>query len=151
MQDRLERSRSRFSPGTRSDRLGGRVGLLSREAAVLDRESRGVAGGEHSLCTADTAVCVDRNKAVTIGWKPDDPGAFELSQRDDSVGVKLTGRVQRDPLPADRGDSLTGDDLDPAFGQERGNRLARSLTEHRQRRGLRRDQHQPDIGKALVL
>jgi hypothetical protein len=95
-------------------------------------------------------VRIDGDEAVTIGWKPDDPGAFEFGERHNPVGVELSRRVQRDRLLADGRDGVAGDHLDPTVGQERGNRLAGSIAEHRQRRRLRRDQHQSYIGKTLV-
>ena len=50
--------------GLGGDRLGGGVGLLGREAALLDRAGGGVAGGEHVGHAAHARVRVDLEEAV---------------------------------------------------------------------------------------
>ena len=78
----------------RGDRLGGRVGLLGRDAALLDRERGDVAGGVDVDDVADAPVPVDGDEPVERLREAVEARAVQTRQRDDAI------------------------DLDPAVGQQ---------------------------------
>ena len=76
--------------GVGGDLLGGGVGHLAGEAALLDLEVRDVAGGEDAR--DDAAVGVGDEEAVLVARQARDRRAFEHRQRDDALDVEQPGR-----------------------------------------------------------
>ena len=84
-QHRAEGLRGDVGAGPRRDGAGDRVRLLRRDAALLDRERRTVAGGEDVIGADDAAEVVDGQEPVGVGAQAADAGALEPRQRDDAL------------------------------------------------------------------
>ena len=69
------------------DHLGHGVGLLGREAALLDREAGAVAGGVDVRRPRDTPMRVDRDESVGVRGDALEPRPEQRRQRDHAVGV----------------------------------------------------------------
>jgi hypothetical protein len=116
-----ERLRLDRRAGQRRDRLGSAVGLLGGDAAVLDREIGGMAGGEHVLERADPAVRVDRNEpAARTAGHPGRRRPEQLGQRDHAVHLErpvagmdrdVPGRGHRAVRRGDRRDAVLGEPI----------------------------------------
>ena len=73
--------------------FGRRIGLLGREAALLDRERGRVARGVDAARAGHAAVGVDRDEAVVVAGQALDPRALERGQGDRRVrGARLRPR-----------------------------------------------------------
>jgi hypothetical protein len=84
-QDGCERRRGDLDPDRGCDGFRRRVGLLSGQPALFDREVRQVAGGEDVLDVADPPVLVDRDEAIRVVRDPRQAGAFDTRERDDAI------------------------------------------------------------------
>ncbi len=136
--DRVKRLRlDRAGQRERGDRFGGRVGLLGGDAAVLEREVGGVAGGVHALDAAHLAVRVDRDEPVLGGRQPAHGGAVELGQRDHAIDLQaaVVG-AHRDRVPARHLGVGGGDHADARVGEQLGHGVACAGAEDRKRRLL---------------
>ena len=63
---RMKRLRSDVSAGERGDRLGGGVGLLSGQAALLDGEGDRVAGGPDGARVLHLPECVGTDEPAVV-------------------------------------------------------------------------------------
>ena len=82
-----ERLRPHVGADGLGNRLGGSVGELGGDAALLDREVGDVAGGVDVVEAADAPVRVDRDEAVERLRQPVEARAAQPRQRDDAVGL----------------------------------------------------------------
>ena len=98
-QDARERARRDGGAGLGGDRLGGGIRLLGREAALLDRLVRGIAGGED--VAGHARVGVDLEEAVLVVRQAADERAAEAGEGDHGV---------RGDQPAVAGDERAVDD-----------------------------------------
>ena len=67
------------------DRLRRGLGLLCRDAALLDRERRDVAGRVYVRQAGDAPVQVDGDESFERLRDAADPRAFQSRQRDDAI------------------------------------------------------------------
>ena len=93
--------------GVGGDRLGGRVGLLGGEAALLDREGDRVAGRPDRVDIGNPAVQVGRDEATGVGGKPRQAGPDRPGERDDSLGVERPLAGMQDEPAGSCGSSAT--------------------------------------------
>jgi hypothetical protein len=140
---RAKRPRLELRACERRDRLRRRVGLLRGDPALLDREARGVAGGEHALDALDAAVLVDRDEAVGGRGEPVDASPAQARHRDHPVDLqRVVAREAQLPV-ADVERVGAGVQLDPACVELLPHGRARGLPEELERLLLGR--HERDL------
>ena len=71
-QDRPERLRLELGAQLRCDRLGGGIGLLGCDTALLDRAGRGVTRRKDAVERLDAGMGVDRDEPVAVVWQARD-------------------------------------------------------------------------------
>ena len=81
-----EWTRCHVDAGRSSDRLGGGVGLLSGDAALLDGKGRNVAGGVDVGHAGDPSVQVNGDESLERLRDAADPRALQARKRDDAIG-----------------------------------------------------------------
>ena len=69
------------------DGLGGCIGLLGGDTALLDREGCSIAGGVHVLETGYLAVLVNGDEAGRVAGQARHGPALELCERDDAIDL----------------------------------------------------------------
>jgi hypothetical protein len=81
------------------DVLGGRIGLLRRQATLLDREGRPVAGGIDTIQALDAGVVIDRDEAALVGGRPSIAGPPSPAARSPPQAQGRDRRGQLDAPP----------------------------------------------------
>ncbi len=98
----LEGLREHGRAGVGGDLLGGGVGHLAGQAALLDLVVRDIAGSEDAR--SDAAVRVGDQEAALVGRQAFDRRPFEQRQRDDALDVehaRLPRRLHMQPDPGE--------------------------------------------------
>jgi hypothetical protein len=83
-----ERRRGRAKAEVGGDGLGGGVGLLRGESALLDREGRCVACGVDARDPRDAAIGVDRQEPAAVGGQARKGRTLKQGNSDDDVGAE---------------------------------------------------------------
>ena len=143
-QDRPESLGRYARPGRCSDRLGGRVGLLRRDSALLHREARDVACGEHVGNSVHAAMRVDRNEAVHRLRQPVDRRALESWKRDHAVRGDAALWDEVELSVCELGCICAGHEAHVVFLQQRMHGLTRGRPEQLQRFHLGRHERELD-------
>ena len=130
------------------DRLGGDIGLLSREPALLDRKPGRIACGPDIGQPLDVEARVGRDEAPTPLRNPVDLRDLERRQGDDVVRCDLPSAPQLEPLMLEPERRGLRPQLDPGLGQELADDLRRALAEQLQRPRLVRRERDLDSRNA---
>ena len=114
-QHRPERARLELGAGAGGDRLGGRVGLLGGDSALLEREAGRVARGPDVDLAVHLSEWVGREEArARRAESPSQARAFEPRQRHGAVGADRAAGRDRQLAVGERERGRAGDELDAA-------------------------------------
>ena len=136
--------------GQRGDRFRHGIGLLSREASLLEREGGDVARGKDVLDVADPSELVDRNEAVLVVGESGKPRPFEHGQGDHAVGEHLRPAGEQQHAAARHRGERRGSDDDASGLEQRAHRVGGGGAEQLERLLLGRDQRHPDVTRAVL-